>query len=99
MIYHAPDGEPVDVLRLTDGELRRFRWAQTSIVFQGAMNSLNPVHRIRTQLLDVIKAHEPHTATARAPGGGPGNCWSWSASPRTGSTPIRTSCPAACASA
>ena len=62
VIYHAPDGEPVDVLRLTDGELRRFRWAQTAIVFQGAMNSLNPVHRIRTQLLDVIKAHEPQTS-------------------------------------
>jgi peptide/nickel transport system ATP-binding protein len=61
VIYHASDGEPVDVLRLTDGELRRFRWAQTAIVFQGAMNSLNPVHRIRTQLLDVIKAHEPRT--------------------------------------
>ena len=63
VIYHAPDGEPVDVLRLTDGELRRFRWAQTAIVFQGAMNSLNPVHKIRTQLLDVIKAHEPDTSS------------------------------------
>jgi oligopeptide/dipeptide ABC transporter ATP-binding protein len=62
VIYHAPDGEPVDVLRLTDRELRKFRWAQTAIVFQGAMNSLNPVHRIRTQLLDVIKAHEPDTS-------------------------------------
>jgi peptide/nickel transport system ATP-binding protein len=62
VLYHGPDGEPVDVLRLTDGDLRRFRWAQTAIVFQGAMNSLNPVHRIRTQLLDVIKAHEPGTS-------------------------------------
>ena len=62
VIYHAADEEPVDVLRLTDAELRRFRWAQTAIVFQGAMNSLNPVHRIRTQLLDVIKAHEPGTS-------------------------------------
>jgi peptide/nickel transport system ATP-binding protein len=62
VIYHAPDGEPVDVLRLTDRELRGFRWAQTAIVFQGAMNSLNPVHRIRTQMLDVIKAHEPDTS-------------------------------------
>ena len=63
VIYHASDGEPIDVLRLTDGELRKFRWAQTAIVFQGAMNSLNPVHRIRTQLLDVIKAHEPGTGS------------------------------------
>ncbi|NJP31006.1 ABC transporter ATP-binding protein [Micromonospora thermarum] len=57
--YHPVDGDPVDVMALTPAELRRFRWAETSIVFQGAMNSLNPVHRISTQLLDVIKAHEP----------------------------------------
>ena len=64
VLYHAPDTAPVDVLRLSDAELRRFRWAQTAIVFQGAMNSLNPVHRIRTQLADVIKAHEPDTGPA-----------------------------------
>nr|WP_245594514.1 ABC transporter ATP-binding protein [Actinospica robiniae] len=64
VLYQAPDAAPVDVLRLTDAELRRFRWAQTAIVFQGAMNSLNPVHRIRTQLNDVIKAHEPETTPA-----------------------------------
>src|SRR4029453_12927665 len=62
-------GEPFDVLALSDGELRRFRWAQTAIVFQGAMNSLNPVHKISTQLNDVLQAHEPgmsaHSRTAR----------------------------------
>ncbi|QGN48592.1 ABC transporter ATP-binding protein [Micromonospora sp. WMMD558] len=57
--YHPTDGEPIDIMALSPAELRRFRWAETSIVFQGAMNSLNPVHRISTQLLDVIKAHEP----------------------------------------
>ncbi|MCW3819921.1 ABC transporter ATP-binding protein [Micromonospora sp. DR5-3] len=66
VIYHPLDGPPVDVLALTPARLRQFRWAETSIVFQGAMNSLNPVHRISTQLLDVIKAHEPRsTATGR----------------------------------
>jgi peptide/nickel transport system ATP-binding protein len=64
VLYQAPDAAPVDVLRLSDAELRRFRWAETAIVFQGAMNSLNPVHRIRTQLDDVIKAHEPETSPA-----------------------------------
>ncbi|MEU2615828.1 ABC transporter ATP-binding protein [Micromonospora sp. NPDC007271] len=67
VIYHPVDGPPVDVLTLTPAKLRQFRWAETSIVFQGAMNSLNPVHRISTQLLDVIKAHEPRTTpTARS---------------------------------
>lgn len=66
VIYHPTDGPPVDVLALSPARLRAFRWAETSIVFQGAMNSLNPVHRISTQLLDVIKAHEPgSTAAAR----------------------------------
>ncbi|MFR9777532.1 ABC transporter ATP-binding protein [Micromonospora sp. MS34] len=64
VIYHPADGPPVDVLALSPAQLRAFRWAETSIVFQGAMNSLNPVHRISTQLLDVIKAHDPKTTAA-----------------------------------
>ncbi|MDH6464108.1 peptide/nickel transport system ATP-binding protein [Micromonospora sp. A200] len=63
VVYHPVDGPPVDVLTLSPAQLRKFRWAETSIVFQGAMNSLNPVHKVSTQLLDVIKAHEP-TSTA-----------------------------------
>src|SRR4051795_11326699 len=70
VVYHPPAGDPYDVMTLTDHELRKFRWAETSIVFQGAMNSLNPVHKVSTQMLDVIKAHEPgltpHARTARA---------------------------------
>ncbi len=57
--YHRQDGEPLEIMALTPAQLREFRWAETSIVFQGAMNSLNPVHRVSTQLLDVLKAHEP----------------------------------------
>ncbi|MCK2238504.1 MULTISPECIES: ABC transporter ATP-binding protein [unclassified Crossiella] len=64
VIYHDPDGEPVDILRLSVPELRRFRWAETSLVFQGAMNSLNPVHKVSTQLTDVIKAHDPGSTRA-----------------------------------
>jgi peptide/nickel transport system ATP-binding protein len=62
VIYHPPTGEPVDVLRMSATQLRQFRWAQTSIVFQGAMNSLNPVHKVSTQLMDAIAAHEPETS-------------------------------------
>ncbi|MEU1688343.1 ABC transporter ATP-binding protein [Micromonospora sp. NPDC005707] len=64
VIYHPADGPPVDVLTLSPAQLRQFRWAETSIVFQGAMNSLNPVHKVSTQLLDVIKAHEPTSTPA-----------------------------------
>ncbi|RZU49131.1 oligopeptide/dipeptide ABC transporter ATP-binding protein [Krasilnikovia cinnamomea] len=70
VIYHPEQGEPYDVLRLSDSELRAFRWAETAIVFQGAMNSLNPVHKISTQMDDVLRAHEPtmsaHSRAARS---------------------------------
>jgi peptide/nickel transport system ATP-binding protein len=59
VIYYPPGGEPVDVLSLSPAGLREFRWAETSIVFQGAMNSLNPVYKVSAQLVDVITAHEP----------------------------------------
>ncbi|MFF5079055.1 ABC transporter ATP-binding protein [Actinoplanes sp. NPDC000266] len=70
VIYHPASAEAYDVLALSDRKLRQFRWAETAIVFQGAMNSLNPVHKISTQLTDVLRAHEPkmseHTRNARA---------------------------------
>ncbi|GAA1597200.1 ABC transporter ATP-binding protein [Actinoplanes couchii] len=59
VIYTPESGDPYDVLQLTDRQLRGFRWSETAIVFQGAMNSLNPVHKISTQLTDVLRAHEP----------------------------------------
>jgi peptide/nickel transport system ATP-binding protein len=64
VVYHPASGEPYDVLRLSDSELRAFRWDETAIVFQGAMNSLNPVHKISTQLTDVIAAHQPKLSSA-----------------------------------
>jgi peptide/nickel transport system ATP-binding protein len=66
VIYHGPDGPPMDIMQLNHAELRDFRWAETSIVFQGAMNSLNPVHKVSTQLMDAIAAHEPGLSKAAA---------------------------------
>ncbi|SDG47732.1 peptide/nickel transport system ATP-binding protein [Lentzea fradiae] len=62
VLYHLQDGTTVDLLRIRDAELRRLRWSEIAIVFQGAINSLNPVQRISTQLVDVIKAHSPKTS-------------------------------------
>jgi peptide/nickel transport system ATP-binding protein len=47
-----------DILGLSDAELRRFRWRNVSIVFQGAMNSLNPLMRVGDQFVDTLRAHE-----------------------------------------
>lgn len=46
-----------DVLKMNDRQLRAFRWNDVSVVFQSAMNSLNPVITIGEQLTDVIMAH------------------------------------------
>ena len=50
------------------------------------MNSLNPVHKISTQLIDVLEAHEPEMTRGGPAAPGPGSCSSWSASPPTGWT-------------
>ncbi len=47
-----------DLLQLDPAALKRRRFADISLIPQGAMNSLNPVLRIREQLCDVIKEHE-----------------------------------------
>src|SRR5690242_18489733 len=51
-----PD-QPIDILSLSKGELRAFRWSEIAIVFQSAMNALNPVLDIESQLTDILRAH------------------------------------------
>ncbi len=48
---------PVDVLSRSPEQLRALRWREIAIVFQSAMNALNPVLTVEDQLLDVIDAH------------------------------------------
>jgi oligopeptide/dipeptide ABC transporter ATP-binding protein len=50
-------GNPVDLLTMSQHELRTMRWREVAIVFQSAMNALNPVLRIQDQLLDAVHAH------------------------------------------
>jgi peptide/nickel transport system ATP-binding protein len=47
----------VDLLGLTDEQMRRIRLAEIAMVSQGAMNSLNPVVRVRQQILDGLIDH------------------------------------------
>ena len=46
-----------DIVKMTDRKLRRIRWKEISIVFQGAMNALNPVKRIIDQIAEPILLH------------------------------------------
>jgi peptide/nickel transport system ATP-binding protein len=48
-----------DVLTMSWGDLRALRWAEASIVFQGALHSLNPVQRVEHQIAEPIRLHEP----------------------------------------
>jgi peptide/nickel transport system ATP-binding protein len=59
IVFHDRSREVIDVVGLADEELRRFRWDKVSMVFQGAMNSLNPVINVRAQLFDVFTTHRP----------------------------------------
>lgn len=52
------DLDGVNLLRLSEAELNRMRFSRISLIPQGAMNSLNPVMRIKGQLGDVIQAHD-----------------------------------------
>jgi peptide/nickel transport system ATP-binding protein len=50
-------GEAMSVLEQSRSELREIRWREIAIVFQSAMNALNPVLKVQDQLFDVMDAH------------------------------------------
>jgi peptide/nickel transport system ATP-binding protein len=62
--FHDQAGDDIDILLLEDAALRAFRWDKLSMVFQGAMNALNPVTTVRAQLRDTLLAHRPRMSRA-----------------------------------
>jgi peptide/nickel transport system ATP-binding protein len=49
--------EDVELLQLPDDKMRSLRLATIALVAQGAMNSLNPVTRVREQIIDAMRDH------------------------------------------
>jgi peptide/nickel transport system ATP-binding protein len=47
-----------DLVGKSEEDMRRFRWRNVSMVFQSAMNALNPVMRVGDQFVDAMRAHE-----------------------------------------
>jgi peptide/nickel transport system ATP-binding protein len=47
-----------DIFKMSEEELRRFRWNKIALVFQSAMNALNPVMTVGAQIADAIVAHK-----------------------------------------
>jgi peptide/nickel transport system ATP-binding protein len=50
--------EGEDVLAMSEARLRELRWRKVSLVFQSAMNSLNPILTVGEQIVDAIEAHQ-----------------------------------------
>lgn len=49
--------EGEDLLRKSEEGMRRVRWSQIAMIFQAAMNALNPVHRVGDQIAEAILVH------------------------------------------
>src|SRR6056297_1287430 len=56
--YYPREGDPVDVLELDKQPLRSLRWADISMVFQGAMSSFNPTMAFREHFVETLEAHD-----------------------------------------
>jgi peptide/nickel transport system ATP-binding protein len=50
--------EDTDILSLSEDERRKIRWTRVSMIFQAAMNSLNPVYKVGDQLADVLMTRQ-----------------------------------------
>jgi peptide/nickel transport system ATP-binding protein len=64
VVFHDKSGSDIDVLTLKGKALREYRWDKVSMVFQGAMNALNPVTTVRSQIADVFTTHRPDMSRA-----------------------------------
>ena len=58
------DGQ--DVLPLTEEEMRLLRWRRISMVFQAAMNVLDPVYRVGRQIIEAIETHSVESTDTAA---------------------------------
>ncbi|RLF13854.1 MAG: ABC transporter ATP-binding protein [Thermoprotei archaeon] len=58
ILYYKDGRDPVDLLKLPEDEFSRdIRWKEISMVFQGALNALNPTIKIKAHFLETAKAH------------------------------------------
>jgi peptide/nickel transport system ATP-binding protein len=57
IILKHEDGTTIDLLRLTENEMRNYRGKEIAMIFQEPMTSLNPVHRCGDQVAEAIMLH------------------------------------------
>lgn len=58
--------EGKDILNLSERGMNKVRWQGISMIFQAAMNSLNPVYRVGDQIIEAIITHEPEVTFEQA---------------------------------
>ena len=56
----------VELTTLDEENMRRARWKDMAMIFQAAMNALNPVQRVEDQMMEAILVHEPDTNKRQA---------------------------------
>lgn len=54
-----------DIFKMSKEELHEVRWTTMSVIFQKAMNSLSPVHRIGKQMEDIYRVHYPNESSEK----------------------------------
>jgi peptide/nickel transport system ATP-binding protein len=55
-----------DIVSLKEAQMRQVRWKGISIVFQGAMNALNPLFKVGDQIVEAITTNEPRAKRKEA---------------------------------
>jgi len=59
--------EGKNIVELSESEMReQIRWKGIALIFQGAMNALNPVYKVKDQIIEAIQIHEPETTRKEA---------------------------------
>ncbi|MBU2518355.1 MAG: ABC transporter ATP-binding protein [Proteobacteria bacterium] len=56
----------IEISALDEDELRKVRWSKVAMIFQAAMNALNPVKRISAQMAEAIQVHRPEVDDSAA---------------------------------
>lgn len=67
LIYHAKDGQEIDLVKASDEQMRSFRGNEIAMIFQEPMTSLNPVMKCGEQVMEALMLHKKISkASARA---------------------------------
>ncbi len=58
ILYYPKDGEPIDIVKLSEAEMQGLRGNEISMIFQEPMTSLNPVFKCGNQVTEAIRLHQ-----------------------------------------